>query len=276
VEKIQKALEKARQQRGEVLGTPPPPLRSRDRTSGRKSARDPKTPIAYCETRVATTESHVLRENRVIAGAPQEHLADAFRILRTQILQRMSARNHTTLAITSPNPEEGKSLTAVNLAMSLAMDVNHTVLLVDLDLRRPSIHDFFGINPEVSLTEYLQGDVPLSECLVNPGTERLVVLPAVRRVGNSSELLSSPEMVALARELKTRYPDRLVVYDLPPLLATDDSLVFLQYVDACLLVVEENSTSKDDIKKSVELLSSCNLIGTVLNKSHTYEKSYYY
>ncbi len=274
MEKIQKALEKARQQRGEVLGTPLP--RTRDRMSARTVSRDLKAPIAYCETRVEKTEGHVLREKRVIAGASQEHLADAFRILRTQVLQRMSAQNHTTLAVTSPNPEEGKSLTSVNLAISLAMDVNHTALLVDLDLRRPSIHDFFGIKPEVSVTDYLKGDAALSDCLIHPGIERLVILPADKRVGNSSELLSSPEMVALTRELKARYPDRLVIYDLPPLLATDDSPVFLQYVDACLLVVEENETSKDDIKKSVELLSNYNFIGTVLNKSHTYEKSYYY
>lgn len=274
MEKIQKALEKARQERGVVLGTAP--ARPRERPSARPAARDLKAPITYSQTRVAKTESHLLRENRVIAGTPQEHLADAFRILRTQVLQRMSAHHHTTLAVTSPNPEEGKSLTAVNLAISLAMDVNHTALLVDLDLRRPSIHDFFGIRPDVSLTDYLAGEAALADCLVNPGIERLVVLPANRRVGNSSELLSSPEMVALARELKTRYPDRLVIYDLPPLLVTDDSLVFLQYADACLLVVEENATSKDDVAKSLELLSGCNLIGTVLNKSHTYEKGYYY
>ena len=275
MEKIQKALEKARQQRGEVLGAPPAP-RPRDRSSARAPARDLKAPIAYRETRVAKTESNVLRQKRVIVGVPQEHLADAFRILRTQVLQRMSPEHHSTLAVTSANPEEGKSLTAVNLAVSLAMDVNHTVLLVDLDLRRPSVHEFFGIKPEVSLTDYLTGEVALSDCLVNPGIERMVVLPAARRVGNSSELLSSPEMVALARELKTRYPDRLVIYDLPPLLATDDSLVFLQYVDACLLVVEEGGSDVDDIRKSVELLKNCNLIGTVLNKSKNVDKSYYY
>jgi exopolysaccharide/PEP-CTERM locus tyrosine autokinase len=274
VEKIQKALEKAREQRGEVLGTRP--SRPKERSPGRAAARDVNAPIAYRETRVSKAESHVLRQNRVIAGAPREHLADAFRILRTQVLQRLSAKKHSTLAITSPNPEEGKSLTSVNLAISLAMDVNHTVLLVDLDLRRPSVHDFFNFKPEVSLADYLNGKAPLSDCLVNPGIERLVVLPAAKRVGNSSELLSSPEMVALARELKTRYPDRLVVYDLPPLLATDDSLVFLQYVDACLLVIEEGETNKEDIRKSIELLKGCNLIGTVLNKSKNHEKTYYY
>lgn len=274
MEKLQKALEKARQQRGDATGTPPP--RPRDRSPARISTRNLKVPITYSETRVTKTESHVLREKRVIAGASQEHLADAFRILRTQVLQRMSAKHYSTLAVTSPNPGEGKSLTSVNLAISLAMDVNHTVLLVDLDLRRPSIHEFFGIKPEVSLPEYLAGEVALSDCLINPGIERMVVLPAARRVGNSSELLSSPEMVALARELKTRYPDRLVVYDLPPLLATDDSLVFLQYVDACLLVVEEGGTRIDDLTKSISLLERCNCIGTVLNKSSDTEKSYYY
>ena len=275
MEKIQKALEKARQQRGEVLAAPPPP-RLRERTSGRPVPRDLSAPIAYSETRVEKTEPHILREKRVIAGVPQEQLADAFRILRTQVLQRMSAQSHSTLAITSPNPEEGKSLTSVNLAISLAMDVNHTVLLVDLDLRRPSIHEFFGIKPGVSIIDYLTGGAPLADCLINPGIERLVVLPAATRVGNSSELLSSPEMVSLAKELKARYPDRLVIYDLPPLLATDDSLVFLQYVDACLLVVEESRTSIEDINKSVDLLKGCNLLGTVLNKSQYYDKNYYY
>ena len=184
--------------------------------------------------------------------------------------------NHwNTLAITSPGTGEGKTLTSVNLAISLAREVNHTVLLVDLDLRRPSVSSCFGYAPEYGLNDYLEYNISLSEILINPEIERLVILPGREATFNSSELLSSPKMVELVDELKTRYPTRIVIFDMPPMLIADDVLVFTPYVDAFLLVIEEGKTKENELLRSVDLLKQSNVIGTVLNKSTEVMSNYY-
>lgn len=273
MEKIQKALEKARQQRAAApavrVGRPKPSA---------AAAEPPATgaDIVYRETRVVSAPETALQEGRVVAGLTNyNELADTFRVLRTQVLQRLSSAGYSTLAITSANRGEGKSLTAINLAVSLAMHVSRTVLLVDLDLRRPRVHKYFGISPEVGLTDYLIDDVPLSHCFINPGLERLVILPVRAALQGSSELLSSPKMIGLAEELKARYPDRIVLYDLPPVLMSDDALAFLQNVECCLFVIQDGATSKADIQRSLELLKGCRILGTVLNKSTNGVKPYY-
>ena len=111
--------------------------------------------------------------------------------------------------------------------------------------------------------------------LFNPGIERLVVLPAGRPTPNSSELLSSPKMAALVNELKSRYPSRIIVFDLPPMLSTDDALAFSPYVDAALLVVEDGGTTKDELVRAVEMLGDTALLGTVLNKAQQLQPTYY-
>ena len=125
------------------------------------------------------------------------------------------------------------------------------------------------------ITDYLLNDASLTECLVNPGIERLVLLPAGQPVQNSSEVLGSPKMLNLAKELKMRYPDRLVVYDLPPLLAGDDALVFSPHLDGCILVVEERKTRAQEVHRALDLLIDAKLIGTILNKSQS-EIAYQY
>lgn len=262
MEKLQKALERARLQRQAAaaleaaVGSGP----------GGRSADDVRT-ITYRETRVVPTQEHKLSEQRVISGTFQEELSDTFRILRTQVLARLAADAHTTLAITSAGRGEGKTLTAVNLASSVALDPRHTVLLVDADLRRPCLHRYFGISTEHGLADYLIDDKPIASCLVNPGVPRLVLLPAGRALRESSEVLSSPKMARLAQELKARYPDRIVIYDLAPLLSSSDALTVLPYVEAILLVTQEGATRKGDVVRALELLQGFNVIGTVLNRS---------
>jgi protein-tyrosine kinase len=280
VEKLEKALEKARRQRLSALdGGDPSPARARSESAAQgPPAERPDgfgSEVVYQQTRVVAAAEETFAEARVVAGLPQHELADAFRLLRTQVLQRLTLGGYSTLAITSANRGDGKSLTAANLAISLALHVDRTVLLVDLDLRRPSIHTYFGMEPEAGLTDYLLNDTPLSECLINPGIERLVILPVRTALHASSELLSAPKMIRLAQELKTRYPDRLVIYDLPPVLVSDDALAFLQHVDCCLFVVQDGRTPKADIVRAAELLGECDIIGTVLNKASAEVKPYY-
>ena len=203
----------------------------------------------------------------MIAGLVQDPRADLFRMLRAQVKQRLAVSGGSTLGICSPIPGEGKTLISANLAVSMAMEANNTVLLVDLDLRQPKLAKIFGLSEETGMSDYLFGGAPLSDCLVNPGIDRLVLLPAGRALNNSSEALTSPQMVNLVKELKARYADRFVIYDLPPLLSSDDSLVFLPQIDATLLVVCEGLTSSGDVQRAIELLDERKLLGTVLNRS---------
>lgn len=253
---ITKALQKVRQDR---------------QTAGVSLQRRALVPaeINYTQTRKVSLYPGWLRQNRVITADTFDDYARAYKVLRTQVSQRMRAQGWRTLAVTSPGPGEGKTLTAINLSISLALEANQTVLLVDADLRQPSIHTYFGFDAEVGLRDHLQDAVPLERILVHPEIRRLVVLPGGVPLVNSSEMLASPVMLRLVQEVKRRYPSRMVVFDLPPILASDDVLAFAPYVDAALLVVEDGKTEREDAARAAELLQAANhnLIGTVLNKS---------
>jgi capsular exopolysaccharide synthesis family protein len=223
--------------------------------------------IAYTQTRVFHPDPALLRRNRVITALDDGPALAAYKVLRTQVCQRLAANRWNTLAVTSPRGAEGKTLTAVNLAISLALEVNHSVLLADLDLRRPGVHRVFGYAPEVGVSDFLTEAASIGEMLFNPGVERLVVLPGREPLYNSSEALSSHQSLDLVEELKHRYPSRFVIFDLPPVLSADDAMAFAPYVDAVLMVVEEGRTTQDELLRAVEYLNGTPLIGTVLNRS---------
>ena len=256
MERIKKALEKAQKQR-----------KNNTSFSNREKREERTQKIEYSETRNIEVSEALLKENRIIAGLEDEPRSDLYKILRTKVLQRMLPKNWNVLAVTSPNKEAGKSLTAINLAISIAMDPNFSVLLVDLDLRRSSIFKYLGIPAEPGLTDYFSGEKKISELLVHPGLENLVVLPAGRTINRSSDLLSTPKMLELADELKQRYPDRIVVVDLPPLLPTDDAMIYMPNVDACILVVSEGDNTEEDVTRSLQMIDKDKFIGTILNKS---------
>ncbi len=225
--------------------------------------------IVYTQTRKVDLYPGWLQRNRIIRADHHDDVARAYKVLRTQVSRQMRQHGWKTLAVTSPGHGEGKTLTAINLAISLALEPNQTVLLVDADLNRPSVHSYLGFEVEFGLREYLLDGVAVEQILVHPQISRLVILPGSTPVPNTSEMLSSPGMLHLVQELKRRYPTRLVVFDMPPVLTTDDVLAFAPYVDAALLVVEEGKTRRDELARAAELLQAANqnLIGTVLNKS---------
>jgi protein-tyrosine kinase len=210
-------------------------------------------------------DSSVLESHRVIAGPTFGELTDVYRSLRAHVLQALGQRRKTTLAVTSANHFEGKTLTAINLAIAMAMDVRQTVLLVDADLRTPAVARYLGLQTPRGLSDYLTGKAELADCLVRSQVERLCILPADCNAGNSAELLASPRMSELVVELKRHYPDRIVIYDLPPLLPSGDAIGFLPSVDATLLVVRDGATRSTELTRAVELLADRSLIGVVLN-----------
>lgn len=255
MDKLEKALQKARLQRD----IDP----SADLQRG-TSAPLPREAFTFTSPAIAINEAHLAR-HRILAHHTRNAEADVFRLLRTQILQIMNQSGYKTLAITSPHYGDGKTTVAINLAISIVLDLKQTALLVDLDLRKPNVHDYLGVTPGVGLSDYLTKDTPLSSCLLRLPFDRLGLLPAGEPIDNSSEILGSPKMAALAREMKTRYPDRLVIYDMPPVLAQDDAIAFMPHVDTALLVVRDNVTKTHDIVQSLHVLSNVNIIGTVLN-----------
>jgi protein-tyrosine kinase len=265
VDFIQQAIDKAREQR-EAPGAQPWPPRQSTPQSSQVNAQTNTQKIEYTQTRVVTLNTEQLRRERIIAAADDDKRADSYRQLRTQILRMFRENNWHTLAITSPNSQAGKTLTALNLAISLSLEVNQTVMLVELDLRNPSILNKLGVECEYGLIDVVEGKVELSQALVNPGFERLVILPNCGTVKHRSELLSSPQMGAILKDIVHRYESRLIIFDLPALLDDDDALVFAPYADATLLVVEDCVSKRADIERSLQLLKGTRLLGTVLNK----------
>jgi Mrp family chromosome partitioning ATPase len=179
--------------------------------------------IAYTRTRTLEVTPDVLERHR-LAAVRNDRTSDPFRLLRTQVLMQMRQNAWQTLAVTSPNRGAGKSTVALNLALSFAMEADHTALLVDADLRDPYVRDMLELEPGPGLVDYLLGDAALEDLLIHPNVGNLVVLPGGAPVANSSELMRSPMMADLIRELRGRYRDRLIVFDVPPILVGADTL----------------------------------------------------
>jgi len=269
---IQKAIDKARDDRGQSSDHADQPNQKEASSSIRsakknKSLGSLKDGINYTKTRQVKVPDEVLLEQRIIAGFSFDQRAEPYFQLRTQVLQKLRANSWKTLAITSPNEDAGKTVTAVNLAIALSKEVNQTVLLVDLDLRNPGILKTLKIETEFGLVDHLKGEASITEVLVNPGFERLVILPGKADPNYSSEILSSPEMHELIGDLTSRYESRIIIFDLPALLSNDDALAFIPEVDAALLVVEEGKTTPEQLERSMQLLEGTQLLGTILNKA---------
>jgi capsular exopolysaccharide synthesis family protein len=213
-------------------------------------------------------DAATLERNRILDASSPQNMREAYKMLRTQVLQRMREHGMQTLALVSAASGEGKSLTAANLAISIAQDASSRVLLVDLDLRRPSIHALFGLTPARGLDDYLAGRCSLQQALYRPEPyERLILLPVREPVADGSELLSATRMQELVAEIKESFPDSIVLIDLPPVLLSDDALAFSPSVDAGLVVACEGRTKREDLVRTLELLRATKIVGTVLNRS---------
>jgi protein-tyrosine kinase len=217
-----------------------------------------------------------LKEQRVISTEDAQPASHAYRMLRTQVLQRARSNGLSTLGIVSAINGEGKTLTAVNLALSLAAEPNQTVVLLDLDLRRPAVARTLGLPAERGLESWFGGDEPTKNvCYGIEGVERLYVLPTLKPMSGSSEVLAGLATRKLFNELKSRDPGRLLLVDLPPVLLSDDALILAPLLDGVVLVVKERGTRREDIVRVVELLGNTRIVGTVLNRSSESERRAY-
>lgn len=232
--------------------------------------------ILYRHTPVVELDAVHLEQQRIVAHQKTHPASWAFDLLRTQVLQKMDENGWRTLAVTSPTPESGKTVVAINLAISIAQHANRSSLLVDLDLRRPKVAISLGLPAVVSLNQVLAGNESVEKAMVNPGIPRFVVLPTRQAIPGSAEILGSSKVVALLAELRERYEDRVLVLDLPPVLAADDVLAVLPRIDCVLMVVGNGTSTRKEIEESISRLSKSNLLGVVLNKDDAPTRNAYY
>lgn len=216
----------------------------------------------------------------LLAGQPgNDEVREEYLKLKSLVVRLTRGETFAnTLLVTSTYGEEGKSMTALNLALTLAQEYDHTVLLVDADLRRPSLHRYLGFQPEAGLIQCLQGKVTLPQILVKTGHGKLVVLPAGGTVENPAEMLGSNRMLELIDELKHRYPDRYIIFDTPPTLPFADAQVLASGVDGVLFVVREGRAKLTEIREALASLEKAKLLGVVYNDAQFSKKkgSYYY
>jgi protein-tyrosine kinase len=233
-----------------------------------------KEPV-YIECRSVRLDPETLRKNRCVCFFPEAPELSSYKVLRTQIVHRCRPNHWNTIMITSAVPGEGKTLTAINLAAAFARAHGQTALLVDCDLQRQSVHQYLGVQSPQGLADYLQNGGSLKDFIIWPGVENLTFISGGKPIRDSSELVSSPKMAELAAEMKARYPDRYIFFDLPPLLAEADALAFAPLVD-CILMVVHPGTSFKDIQRSLELVPKEKFLGFVLNRVESSNDDYYY
>lgn len=220
----------------------------------------------------------------VVPDGPRTPTAQQFRVIKRPLLAnafgsagKPTVPNGRLVAITSAFPGEGKSFCAVNLAMSIAAERDHGVLLVDADVAQPSIPRLLGIDAGAGLMDWLlDGGPELSQLVLNTNVDTLSVLPAGRRHDQATELLASDSMRRLLDQLTQRYPDRIIIFDAPPLLVTTEARVLASHMGQVVMVVEAGKTSRERVSQALSTIESCEVVGLVLNKAPGVETSGYY
>lgn len=221
----------------------------------------------YTVSRPVPVDPAAIGRNRCVAMDPSAPEVEFYRMLRTKILQGTGGNGGITLMVTSALPGEGKTITAINLALTFAKAFSQTALLVDADLRQQKIREILGFSHDKGLADYLLDGCPVSDLMVWPGVEKLTLISGGRTVTESSELLGSPGMASLVDDLKQRYPNRYVFFDVPPVLTGADAIAFAPLVDWILLVVRAESTPLPDVRRALAMLPKEKILGLVLNRA---------
>jgi non-specific protein-tyrosine kinase len=237
-------------------------------------SRQKRIQLSYSKTQTIDADSETLLCNRVFAHKPEFSVTEQIEILRFQVLKKLDQLNANCLMITSAAHGEGKTFISTNLAVSIAQNLDRTVMLIDADLRNrtrrhQSIENvFFNAYDGAGLSDYLQGSARISEVLVNPGIPRLTLLPRGQGSLDSPTLLESAKMEELVGEMKSRYSnERIILFDGSAFMPNADALILSRIVDSVLVVVESEKTRVDALKKMIDLLKDRKIIGAVINKS---------
>lgn len=256
--KIFDALEKAKKE------SPVPDPEKRGHRAAKKEL--PERPGPPLETLKPCDDIRDMDKNMIAFLKPQSFEAEQFKILRTKLLFPQSGKPARIIMITSALPGEGKSFVAVNLAVSIAQGLHEHVLIVDCDMRMPSIHQRFGFSNVPGLSEYLSDGKPLSSFLLKTRIEKLSILPGGTPPHNPSELLASRQMSNLLQEVKERYNDRYIIIDSPPPKLTAETHTLSRQVDGILLVVKYRSTPRKMVSDVIEIVGKEKILGVILNR----------
>ena len=220
----------------------------------------------------------------VTPDAPRSRIADEFRVIKRPLIANASGkgsaliRHGNLVMVTSAVPAEGKTFSAINLAMSIAMELDRTVLLVDADVARPSLPSVLGIEDSPGLLDVLnEKSVDLGDVIHHTNVEKLAFLSSGRLHARAAEMLASDAMAGLLDEMSSRYPDRIIVFDSPPLLVTTEARALAGRMGQVVFVVNAEHTLQNDVKRALATIEACPVKMMVLNKARaTGQKGYGY
>ncbi len=274
----------------EETPTPEKVIRALDARSAPSAPLPTASPLDAPPAALRTTTQHteidlsrLAARGFVTPDVPSSQLADEFRVIKRPIIRNALGKdgarikNRNLIMVTSALPAEGKTFTAVNLAMSVAMEFDNTVLLIDGDVAHPTLPSLLGVPSEPGLLDLLtRDDLDLADALVRTNVQKLSVLPAGSRQRRATELLASEQMVSLLRELSSRYSDRIIIFDSPPLLATTEARVLATHMGQIIMVVGADTTTHHELNQALATIESCEIVLMMLNKARKTDVGSYY
>ncbi len=218
----------------------------------------------------------------VTPAAPRSLAADEFRVIKRPLLDNASGKsaapvaNGNLIMVTSAMPGEGKSFTAINLAMSMAMELDYRVLLVDADVAKPSLMKTLGLPPSSGLLDLLLDKrTDMADVMLRTNVEKLTLLPSGTPHPRATELLASDAMTSLVEEMGRRYPDRVIIFDSPPLLLTTESRVLATHMGQIVMVVQAEKTLQSQVKHALTTIEACPVKMLVLNQARGGDQAAY-
>jgi protein-tyrosine kinase len=286
IEQAAERLERLKQAGIDVPVTTPKPEQPKlgDVPAGLPPAESPKVKQAKKQSRRVSIDIERLRAAGLVTpDAPNSKTAAEFRVIKRPLIANAQGKGVSAvhrgnlIMVTSSLANEGKSFVAVNLAMSIAMEIDSTVLLVDGDVIAPGVMNMLGLKESKGLIDLITSPaLDVSDVLLKTNIDRLSVLPAGTLHDRASELLASDRMRRLIEELASRYPDRIILFDSPPLLATTESRALASHMGQIVVVVEADRTVRSTVEDALSKVGSCAAVMTVLNKAVESELGSYY
>ncbi len=236
---------------------------------GLPAMESPALPNGGPAFRYVAADPAVLERNRIVAHSGGNPLSMGFNLLRTTVSQAMTERRMKTVLVTSPTAGCGKTVTSINLAMSMARQTQGNTILADLDFRRPWIANYLGLSVNADIHAVLKGQTPLEEVLfsVDVSGPKLLFLPARSPIAHPAETLTSVDMRNLITRLKAIAQQSFVIFDMPPMLFADDVIAFLPQADAVLLVIASGQTTAQEVENCKRMIPEEKFLGLVLAKS---------
>ena len=256
-----------------------------ERAIGRAAVTPVAAPVAPKRTQRSVTldMEWISAAGMLVPDTRRSRIKEEYRHIKRPLLMNIDGKGASTvehanlIMVTSARPGEGKTFTACNLALSIAAERNRTVLLVDADVVKPSVARVLGFEVALGLVDFLIDDqLDLADVLLDTNVPSLTILPAGSKHHLSTELLASENMLKLATEMSSRYPDRIVIFDSPPLLATTEASVLASLMGQIIMVVSAGRTQQSHVKEALALLNPNQIVGFVLNKSRGTLGSDYY